>query len=462
MASPSQAVVKRQTDNALMPPPPPPKRIKRPSTVLDEDNYTDALSHIIARDFFPGLLENRTKQEFLDALDSKDKAWIASAGKRLTEVMTPGRPRGRRGVSMTPRATGDVSGTPTTRWGGDTPMSVASTQTTSSVKDNGPDVSNLSLSGFQAKYTSEDNESFNKLLDRQNAKRQEKYSWMWHGNKILSARQIAYRQREAKRIAAQGSHPEGTDKDKQLTLMSDWDARPANPDTWRSCPENPLMFTPSSIEDSYETLQQKAETSSRAGPKQVVYSNTRLQSSTHSGQEATVPPSPSISAIKDAIAGRPRPTDSEPGFTGGETPRVNGYAFVDEDEPDPDDESAYQHLKALASQDASGDLNPNPFRIKENRKREELHHRMVERVARSKRAEKTDTTKLPVPRFPSSPMPSNFPRSPGGLTPGRIGKPLTPAAQKLLQKVGSTPRTPTSSSSSNLKNMWTPTPKRTK
>src|SRR6266536_1898845 len=105
MAS-SQALTKRNHESSLMPPPPPPKRIKRPSKVLDEDDYTDALSKIIARDFFPGLVETQTQQEYLDALESKDKEWIETAGRRLTEVMTPGpggrRARGRRGVSMTP------------------------------------------------------------------------------------------------------------------------------------------------------------------------------------------------------------------------------------------------------------------------------------------------------------------------------------------------------------------------
>ncbi|KAJ0278193.1 hypothetical protein COL922a_014494 [Colletotrichum nupharicola] len=61
--SSSHAVVKRDSETALMPPPPPPKRIKRPATVLDEDVYTDALSHIIARDYFPGLIETQVKQE---------------------------------------------------------------------------------------------------------------------------------------------------------------------------------------------------------------------------------------------------------------------------------------------------------------------------------------------------------------------------------------------------------------
>ncbi|KAF4943503.1 hypothetical protein F66182_18737, partial [Fusarium sp. NRRL 66182] len=127
MTSPSQAVVKRQADidMALMPPPPPAKKIKRPSTVLDEDSYTDALSHIIARDFFPGLLEMQTKQEFLDAYDSKDKEWIARAGKRLSEVMTPGSNSARMGTSTPYR---NVMDTPTTtRWGNDTPVSVDAT-----------------------------------------------------------------------------------------------------------------------------------------------------------------------------------------------------------------------------------------------------------------------------------------------------------------------------------------------
>ena len=71
-----------------MPPAPPVKKIKRPKKVLDEDSYTEALSQIIARDFFPGLLETEIQQEYLDALESKDAAWISSAGQRLRHVNT--------------------------------------------------------------------------------------------------------------------------------------------------------------------------------------------------------------------------------------------------------------------------------------------------------------------------------------------------------------------------------------
>ena len=72
-----------------MPPPPAPKRIKRPSVVLDEDTYVSAVSHIIRRDFFPGLAEADAQREYLNAVESKDRSWIREAGKKLTQVMTP-------------------------------------------------------------------------------------------------------------------------------------------------------------------------------------------------------------------------------------------------------------------------------------------------------------------------------------------------------------------------------------
>ncbi|KAL4806000.1 nuclear protein DGCR14 [Aspergillus unguis] len=334
-------------------------------------------------------------------------------------------------------------------------------------REPGPDVSNMGLLDFQARYTSEDNESFNKLLDKQNTKRREKHAWLWSGNKIPTARQIAHRQRETKRIEAQGGNP---DQQKQVAIKTDLDARPAKPDAWKPQAENSLMFLPSSIEDSYETIQQKAEASSRAGPNRVVYQNTRIPEGSFEDSNAP-PPSPSISAVQDAIAGRPRQTETEAGYSGGETPRVNGYAFVDEDEPEPEpttfqttNDSDLNDLRILGASDST----PNPFEIKQNRHREDLHHRMVDRVARTKRAEKTaQTTKTPVtatPRFASSPRLDFGLRTPNSATPGSGGasKALTPAAQKLLSRVGSTPRQRAGSSSSGLKNVWTPTPRRQK
>ncbi|KAL8906338.1 MAG: hypothetical protein Q9171_006300, partial [Xanthocarpia ochracea] len=396
---PSQALAKRSNDSALMPPPPPPKRIKRPVKVLDEDAYTDALSHIIARDFFPGLLETESQQDYLNALDSHNNEWIAAAGKRLTEVMTPGpdgrRLRGRRGTSMTPMSGLHGIGTETPReWQGETPMSTTFT-TDSAVENRQPDVdTNMSLSAFQTKYTSEDNESFYKLLDKQNIKRSERYAWMWANNKIPAARQIAHRKREEqKRLSNTGPSDTTTNiNGQEIALLhpSEEDHRKSQPDTWTSTtPSNNFMFAPSSIEDALQTVAQKAQETSKAPPKSVNYDNTRLptySSSDSVNNPSDIPPSPSLSAVQDAIAGRPRPTASEAGGRA-ETPRVNGYAFVDSEEPSPPPSPPPppQASSSTSLLSGSGDKSVNPFKIKENSKREGLHHRMVDKVAKGKR-----------------------------------------------------------------------------
>lgn len=450
----SQAVVRSSqaighpTDRDLMPPPT--KRIKRPPKVIDEDTYTDALSKIIARDFFPGLVESQTQQEYLDALQSQDREWIDSAGRKLTNLMTPGQSRGRRGTSLarstrplttdTPR--GDV---------GETPVSVVSSRTETTTTSTQPlDLDNIGLGTFQAKYTSEDNESFYKLLDKQNKKRAEKYVWLWSGNKIASARQILHRERERKLLAEKAVGG----KDEQQKLIEGPDERKAMPDTWDAKPDNQVFFAPDGIEDEMETVQQRAEAQSKAPPKAVAYDNTRLPPPP-SEPDPAIPPSPSISAIQDAIAGRPRPSVSEVDLSGGSTPRVNGYAFVD-DEPTP---SELGHHEIPISFAGSGDSTPNPFKIREPRKRESLHHRMVDRVAKRNRAAARPATRSisSTPTFPSSP---------------RVGSAgnLTPAAQRLWSRVG-TPSIKGSSPfggrvrpgikqrESSLGIRWTPTPK---
>lgn len=451
MESPSSstALAKRSLDTSLMPPPPPPKRIKRPAKVLDEDDYTDALSHIIARDFFPGLLETESKQDYLDALDAKDSEWIASAGRKLTEVMTPGpdgrRLRGRRGTSMTLSSGLYGRGGETPRaWQGDTPMSVMSDSPTASTIPEKPEIdTNMSLGAFQQKYTSEDNESFYNLLDKQNLKRAEKYAWMWNGNKIPAPRQIAHRKREA--LLAANKASQIASDGKELAIVNPKDIRPAMPDTWKSRPDNNFMFDPSSIEDSTQTVAQKAQETSLAPPKAVVYDNTRIipSSSSASDNDPSIPPSPSLSAVRDAIAGNPRPSPSSASFSGASTPRVNGYAYVDS-EPDPPPSASPLLL-------GTGDSTPNPFKLNESSKREALHHRMVDKVAKGKRVKGRESElKTPVPRFASSPRIAR-----GGMT---------PAAQSLLGRVNGTPRTPSSMwegkgktpRMSNLRQGWTP------
>lgn len=479
----STALTKRSADSALMPPPSPPKRQKRPKNVLDEDVYADALSHIIARDFFPGLLETEAQQEYMQALDSNNNDWIREAGRRLTQVMTPGPSSRRRGTSFTPRK--KSAGETPRDYVGETPRRTpaAGGGKADDFAPEKPEVDvNLSLAAFQAKYTSEDNESFNQLLDKQNGRRQGKYAFFHRGNKIPSTMQVA--QREQKLL--QGRNDSGSSmalvrknaegEEKRLVAgggpSEDLSARTASVDSFpnHQGPRNSFMFGPDSIEDTSLTRAQNRQNLSNAPPKSVTYNATRFQA-IPSATEKSVPPSPSMSAIDAAIAGRPRPTESETGYSGAETPRVNGYAFVDaehtpseigvpvsDEEADRAEREAAMKLLPKAEEGA-----PNPFRIDERSEREALHHRLVERADEQRRREKGGGNRMSqlrdlgvTPSHSRTPTPKV-----GGVQKGS----MTPAAQRLADRL----RTPKGRNGDGVfgdgsgggkgKVDWTPTPR---
>jgi protein DGCR14 len=428
---PSKALSKRSAETALMPPPPAPKRIKRPVRVVNEENYISALSHIIKRDYFPGLAEAELQQEYIDALESKDAKWISEAGHRLEQGMTPGPTRGRRGTSMAPSMTPmrGIGGETPVGQGGATPMSVAGSEK-SLAPDNLVQVDkqdlNLSLAAFQAKYTSDDNESFYKLLDKENVKKREKYAWLWDGNQMAAPRKIAHRIREAKRRAELTSS--NVSNDLILAEMAK-DKRPAMIDQKPTQPLNSFMFAPDSLEDQQQTVAQAREEASLAPPKAIRHNNTRMPV-----EEAepiyAVPPSPSMSAIDAAIAGCPRPTDSEPGYSGADTPRVSGYKFVDA-EPTPA-EIAYAkgqlppppNPAELLSRLVSNNTGP-AFQISEKSRREDLHHRLVDKNAKKKQDQANRLDKLYGNETPLTRSSAN--------TSSKRQPDFSPAAQNLLR-----------------------------
>jgi hypothetical protein len=296
-------------------------------------------------------------------------------------------------------------------------MSVAST----TVEEKPEIDTNMSLGTFQSKYTSEDNESFYRLLDKQNQKRAEKYAWLWGGNKLPSNRQIKQKEVEAKLSQTRSLMDDGFKKDR--LAIKDKDDRPAAPDHWKAKPNNELMFAPEGVDGVLETVAQRAQAESRAAPKSIVYENTRMPVPVVEGEQSA-PLSPTLSAVRDAIAGKPRRDDQDSITGGGETPRVNGYAFVDDEEPEA------PPAPAPEIDLGQGDATPNPFQLQAQGKREALHHRMVERISQSKRSSAFlgltgKVEKTPVPKFPSSP---------------RVSGDLTPAAQRLWGRIGSAAR----------------------
>ncbi|KAJ4369894.1 hypothetical protein N0V83_005658 [Neocucurbitaria cava] len=462
----STALTKRSASTALMPPPAAPKRIKRPSVVLDEDTYTSAVSHIIRRDFFPGLAEADAQREYLNAVESKDRSWIREAGKRLTQAMTPV-PHGRRQVAQRTRfdrAGGLGEKTPSV-WGADTPVTIAETEAAEDEEGLGKldhvDL-DLSLGAFQAKYTSEDQESFSQIVDKQNRTRFEKTRWLREGNMYASKQRIAQQKVIQARVAS--ANPQ--DLVLSARPSQDLDDRPAAPATHKHTAFNTLMFGPDSVEPWASTRAHEAEKASLAPPKRVLYNNTRLPAP-ESGPIR--PPSPTLSAVRDAVAGRPRLNPSEGGYPGSETPRVNGYAFVDAHPPEPEeqDDAPTDLLERFGVDSTS---KATPFTIQDSSAREKMHHKMVEQIGVKRSNPHSNSSKLPgsglgiftseTPRFLSAPTPA---RLQGGKTPGRKVKgDLTPAAQRLFERMGGgTPKHGGKGGfgASRLGSEWTPSSK---
>lgn len=172
------------------PTPEQPQRSLNRQFVLEEDEYTAALSQIIARDYFPSLVHLDATNEYLDAVSSKDPHLIQASVRRLQELNdTPV-------ASSSSRRGRNYYETPgQTPWGigpSDTPLRTPRGDWTASHAEPPPSKkpkydTSLSLDGFQARYTSEDNSSFTQILDSENQQRKERYGWAWDAQKRVEA-----------------------------------------------------------------------------------------------------------------------------------------------------------------------------------------------------------------------------------------------------------------------------------
>ena len=136
----------------LQPLPPAP-----PQTEIDEDGYVEGISKIIQRDFFPDLEKLRVQKQLYDAvdleLDDRKAAKLAFQLAQMTETGSG--------------ADGQNGG----GHGGDEQNKEFDTR--------------LSLDQFQAKYTSEDNESFNQLVQKENEKKRQKFAHFYPSEQRL-------------------------------------------------------------------------------------------------------------------------------------------------------------------------------------------------------------------------------------------------------------------------------------
>ncbi|TFK57155.1 hypothetical protein OE88DRAFT_1619106 [Heliocybe sulcata] len=456
----------------MSPPGSPPSRSLNRQVVLEEDEYTAALSQIIARDFFPSLVHLDATNDYLDALRSEDPQLIHASVRRLEQLSTPATQRGRRWQtpSQTPYGLGP-SETPLR-----TPRGEPQTKRARYDTD-------VTLDTFQARYTSEDNSSFSEILDDENRQRREKWSWAWEAQKRVEAqrdRLIEDRKRSMieapagpgvrEKFLIEAPAPAGliTDgksqdekdgdgdkgKGKEVVLQAPEeeketdvmapkkDKRPAGVDGWHFKARNSLMFPPDAdvlpYAGSASTSKLNDET---IAPKVIMYDSTRLpeQDSNHR-ETRSEPPSPTRSRIDAAIAGTPyRP----------KSPTINNFSFVPAvPSPTPSQlgPAAVKQLmtwgtitatpRVLESGDDVESVPPpkTPFHIPALSSREALSHKL------SAKASKSLNAKASLLNGSSSRTTARTPRkgamAPPSWTPRKVDAAggLTPAARRLLDK----------------------------
>lgn len=275
----SGALVNFQTRNHAM------ETFKKPSAlvvkkkakpkILTEEKYIEEISKIIQRDFFPDLEKLKAQNDYLEAMDQKDYARMESirarySGRRPTERnrsklrfelfrkrnlfvfisldMTPD-------TFETPSAFGE--GTPRNNEPSDFTCS-SSTQSMASSKNskncNNKSVSDShSLDSFLQAYTSEDNDSFQTIVDTADEKLRQKFLVLYNEEK-LSAEKLQ-RALTLPSIEQQFEEPDPMRKI----------------ETWSYQNKNSIMYTPEGVE---LTETEKIEMANR---RQVIQHNaTRL------------------------------------------------------------------------------------------------------------------------------------------------------------------------------------------
>ena len=166
------------------------KRKKSSQVPLDEDTYVAAIEKIIERDFFPDIPKLQNRLEWLEAVRSGDPIVIRDAQLNIIQRRRDkAREQGERDgtpatvIADTPNSmiSGLASPAVSLRSAASPSMSMLFPPSSSSLlaSENGTPVeTNLKLDEFLKKYTSEDNASFSKIIEKVNKQRKQKYEYL--------------------------------------------------------------------------------------------------------------------------------------------------------------------------------------------------------------------------------------------------------------------------------------------
>lgn len=228
-----------------------PKKRLSQKIILKENVYVDALSSIIERDYFPYTAKLRKHLELLHAYDNNDAPTINALHQQLMTEQ-------RRGY--TPNQGSSPSSSSTQRISQQIPLSINDDRENNNSTSSNTGIDNsvsvpienldrLTVNDFFREYTSEDNESFEILQEKDLEKFRRDRHWAYEirndkgeiDDKKSSLLMLYYMNNKVL------TGEERAKFDSLLALPNAiGDDRPNNVDTWRFRVRNQLMFTPSS------------------------------------------------------------------------------------------------------------------------------------------------------------------------------------------------------------------------
>uniref|UniRef100_A0A8B9LZT7 Ess-2 splicing factor homolog n=1 Tax=Accipiter nisus TaxID=211598 RepID=A0A8B9LZT7_9AVES len=375
---------------------------RRPKKILDEEAYIESLEKIIQRDFFPDVEKLRAQKEYLEAEENGDLEKMrqiaikfgSSLGKSSRDTPAP---------YVTPATfeTPEVhpGGLPL---GNKAKAGVKAAEEGEAEKDDKDALP--SLDSFLAKHTSEDNASFEQIMEVAKEKEKVKHAWLYSA-------EDEYAQRRNENLALPSAEQQALENVK------------AGLETWEYTARNTLMYYPTGVPDEDDVFKK---------PREVVHRNTRFVKDPFSQAVSKSQLQQAAALNAQYKQGKVGPDGKE--LIPQESPKVNGYGFVATPSPAPGvNESPFMTwgeiestpLRLEGSETPYVDRTPGPaFKILEPGRRERLGLKMANEVAAKNRAKKQEALRKVTENLAS-------------LTPKGLSPAMSPALQRLVNRTAS-------------------------
>ncbi|XP_055063719.2 splicing factor ESS-2 homolog [Misgurnus anguillicaudatus] len=374
------------------------KKIKR--KILDEDQYIENLEQIIQRDFFPDVSKLQAQKDYLEAEENGDLERMREIAIKYGSAMAKYTPR-----TYVPYVTPSTFETPDAHSASPS-CKHRGARTDEDGKDGGKaqEKELPSLDCFLAKNTSEDNASFEQIMELAEDKNKLRHAWLYEA-------EDEFKERHEKNLALPSTEQQALECTK------------AGLETWQYKAKNALMYYPEGERD--DTLFKK--------PREVLYKNTRFDGDPFCKALNKSQLQQAAALNAQFKQGKVGPDGKE--LLPHEPAKVNGYGYEREPSPAPGvAESPLMTWGEIESTPFRLDGSDTPlverghgpsFKIPEPGRRERLGLKMANEAAAKNRAKKQEALRKATENLASL--------TPKGLSPAA----LSPALQRLVNRSSS-------------------------